>query len=112
MPTRTAFEDVRTIHNVGWRLGSARPFHDFEDVVVGNLGHISHETAVLKIGADREPEPLSCGEQFALQIGWSTDRPALACRQWQLQLSVAIWRGAGLRDARPTGISFRLFRTE
>ena len=48
MPTRTAFEDVRKIHK-RWleaRLSSTVP--RFEDVVVGNVGQISHEMAVLK----------------------------------------------------------------
>jgi len=33
--------------------------------------------AVLKLGAGAEPIVLSCGEQFALQVGWSAKRPAL-----------------------------------
>ena len=77
MPTRTAFEDVRKIHK-RWleaRLSSTVP--QFEDVVVGNVGQISHEMAVLKLGAGAEPIVLSCGEQFALQVGWSAKRPAL-----------------------------------
>ena len=78
MPARTAFEDVRKIHKL-WleaRLSSLVP--RFEDVVVGNIGHVSHETAILKICADRQPEVLTFGEQFAAQVGWSTSRPAFA----------------------------------
>jgi diguanylate cyclase (GGDEF)-like protein/PAS domain S-box-containing protein len=78
MPARTTFEDVRKIHKLWLEARLSSPVPRFEDVVVGNVGHVSHETAILKIGADRQPEVLSFGEQFASQIGWSTSRPVFA----------------------------------